>query len=288
MQNIILFGGTGHAGKAVARELLRRSFRVTLVARDPSKAQALAAQGARVIQGDPLSSAAIDEWLAGQDAVVSTLGKSVSPFDRGKPTFRQVDYEGNMRILRSAMAAGIRKFVYISAFHAERYPHLEYFRVHEHFSRQLERSGLDYSIIKPPAIFSAFQDLMVLASRGQMVHIGSGGKKTNPIYEGDLARVVCDALAPGSRVVEAGGPKQYTRRALNEIIQEGIRPGKKVRTIPMGLVQGMLPLLKIFDRNLYDKMAFFLAVSAEDIIAPVAGTMLFEDYVQVCRKNLKL
>jgi len=56
----------------------------------------------------------------------------------------------------------------------------------------------------------------------------------------------------------------------------------------MGMVQAMLPLLKIFNRNLYDKMAFFLAVSAEDIIAPVAGTMLFEDYVQVCRKNLKL
>ena len=186
-QRIILFGGTGHAGKAIARELLRRSFGVTLVARDPSKVQAIAAQGARVIQGDPLTSEAIGEWLSGHDAVVSALGKSVSPFDRGKASFRQVDYDGNMRILRSALAAGMRKFVYISAFHAERYPHLEYFRVHEHFSRQLERSGLDYSIIKPPAIFSAFQDLMVLASRGRMVHIGSGGKKTNPIHESDLA-----------------------------------------------------------------------------------------------------
>jgi uncharacterized protein YbjT (DUF2867 family) len=272
----------------VARELLRRAQPLTLVARDAAKAQGFVAQGARVVQADVLKPGALDGLLDGHHTVVSTLGKSVSPNDRSRPGFRQVDYEGNMHILRAAQAAGVRKFAYVSAFHAERYPHLVYFRVHEHFSRQLERSGLDYSIIKPPAIFSAFQDLMVMASRGRLVHIGSGDMRTNPIYEGDLARIICDALVPGSRVVEAGDPKLYTRRELNEIIQARIRPGRKVPTIPAGLVTTMLPLVRVFDRNLYDKMSFFLAVSAGDTIAPMTGSMLFEDYVSRCKTTLKL
>lgn len=288
MNSVILFGGTGHLGKAVARELLRRAQPLTIVARDASRAQGFVAQGARVVQADVLKQGALDGLLTGQDTVISTLGKSVSPNDRGGPGFRQVDYEGNMHILRAALAAGVRKFAYVSAFHAERYPHLEYFRVHEHFSRQLERSGLDYSIIKPPALFSAFQDLMVMASRGQLVHIGKGDKRTNPIYEGDLAGIICDALVPGSRVVEAGGPRLYTRRELNEIIQARIRPGKKIRTIPAGLVRSMLPLVRVFDRSMYDKMSFFLAVSAEDTIAPITGSMIFEDYVSRCKTSLKL
>jgi uncharacterized protein YbjT (DUF2867 family) len=51
---ILVFGATGSQGGAVARRLLDRGFRVRALTRDPQKpeAQALAEQGAEVVQGD--------------------------------------------------------------------------------------------------------------------------------------------------------------------------------------------------------------------------------------------
>ena len=89
---------------------------------------------------------------------------------------------------------GVKKFIYISAFHAERYPHLTYFHVHQQFAERLMRSGLAYTIIKPPALFSAFIDLFELAEKGRLINMGKGDKLTNPVYEGDVAAVCINAI----------------------------------------------------------------------------------------------
>ena len=114
----------------------------------------------------------LENILAKQDIIVSALGKSVSPNDKSKPTFKQVDFDANKNILDEAIKTGIKKFIYVSAFHAEKYLHLEYFKVHHDFSELLKKSGIDYSIVKPPAIFSAFIDMIEMAKKGQLVNIG--------------------------------------------------------------------------------------------------------------------
>ena len=57
-------------------------------------------------------------------------------------------------------------------------------------------------------------------------------------------------------------------------------PGKKIRTIPLGLVKNMLPLLKLFNRNLFDKLAFFVEVMQHDTIAPRLGKLRLKEYVE--------
>jgi uncharacterized protein YbjT (DUF2867 family) len=146
------------------------------------------------------------------------------------------------------------------------------------------KSGIDYSIVKPPAIFSAFIDLIEMAKKGQLVNIGQGDKKTNPIFEGDLAKITVDTINMQNSISEAGGKTIYTRKQLNEIIQNEINPRKKLRTIPIGLFKVSLPLIKLFSKNTFDKYAFFIAVMQHDTIAPQIGTMTFEEYVKM-KKN---
>src|SRR5690606_24073956 len=116
----------------------------------------------------------LDGLFTADSVVISAVGKSVSPFDRSKPGFQDVDFRVNMNILEAAKKAGIRKFVYVSAFHAEKYPKLAYFRAHQQFSEKLMASGIDYAIIKPPALFSAFIELIDLAKSGMLVNLGQG------------------------------------------------------------------------------------------------------------------
>lgn len=280
MKKVILFGSTGNLGKEIAKELVNQGYELTVVVRNEQKAKALSHIPSKYIIADVCNKSTLENILDKQDIVVSALGKSVSPNDKSKLTFREVDYSANANILNEATKAGIKKFIYVSAFHSEKYLHLEYFKVHHDFSELLKKSGIDYSIVKPPAIFSAFIDMIEMAKKGQLVNIGKGDKRTNPIYEGDLAKITVEAINKPNSIIEAGGKTIYTRKQLNEIVQNEIDNQKKIRTVPMGLFKVSLPIIKLFSKNTFDKFAFFIAVMQHDTIAPQLGTMTFEDYVK--------
>jgi len=284
MKKVILFGSTGNLGKEIAKELVKQGYDLTIVIRNEKKYKSLSDITTKYIIADVCNKTTLEHIFENQEIVISALGKSVSPNDKSKPTFRDVDYFANANILNEATKANIKKFVYVSAFHSENYLHLEYFKVHHDFSELLKKSGIDYSIVKPPAIFSAFIDMIEMAKKGQLMQIGKGDKKTNPIYEGDLAKITVDTINKQNSISEAGGKAIYTRKQLNEIIQNEIDNHKKIRTIPLILFKATLPIIKLFNKNTFDKFAFFIEVMQHDTIAPQLGTMVFEDYVKL-KKN---
>lgn len=277
---VLLFGATGNLGRAIAKELVTQGFELTAVVRNEEKAKTLANIAPHYRIADVCKPETFETILSNQDVVISALGKSVSPNDRSKPSFMDVDLTANSHILAQAVKTGIKKFVYISAFHSEKYLHLDYFRAHHEFAERLKKSGIDYSIIKPPAIFSAFIDLIEMARKGQLINMGRGDKKTNPIYEGDLAKIIVASIAQTNVTIEAGGKTTYTRKQLNEIVQREVDNRKKIRTIPIGLFKALLPVIKLIDKNTFDKFAFFLEVMQHDTLAPPVGEMTFEDYVR--------
>lgn len=280
MKKIILFGASGNLGQQVAKELVKNNYDLTLVVRSRSKAASLSVLSGKYIIADVCKKDSLKGICDNQDIVVSAVGKSVSPTDNGKETFRQVDLEGNSNILEQAKISGVKKFVYFSAFCSEDYPHLEYFRAHHEFSLLLIRSGIDYSIIKPPALYSAFKELILLARKGRLVTIGNGDKRTNPIFEGDLAKISVSAIEEKNKIIEAGGNCIYTRRQLQEIIQRIVNDKKRIKTVPVWSIKSALPIIRLFDRNMFDKFSFFLAVMSQDTIAPMVGKSSFPDYIK--------
>ena len=51
-------------------------------------------------------------------------------------------------------------------------------------------------------------------------------------------------------------------------------------SMPIGLVKLSLPMMKLFNKNAYDKFAFYIKVMGHDTIAPKIGKMKFEDYIK--------
>ena len=279
MDKALLFGATGNLGREIAGELKKQGYGITAVARSEALAKSLAGTVDEYVIADVMRDGSLRGVCDGFAIIISALGKSVSPKDRSKPSFRDVDYAANSRILKEAIKGGVRKFIYVSAFQAGEYPHLEYFRAHHDFAEELIRSGVDYVIVEPPALFSAFLDMFDLAAKGRLMTLGDGLRRTNPIYEGDLAAVCVAAIKESRKTIAAGGREIFTRRQLAQIVQSHVNPGKKVRRVPLGLVRALLPLTRAFDRNTYDKFAFFIQVMAEDTIAPQVGETRFEDYI---------
>jgi uncharacterized protein YbjT (DUF2867 family) len=110
--------------------------------------------------------------------------------------------------------------------------------------------------------------------------MGKGDKKTNPIYEGDLAKLCVDNLHKANTTIEAGGKTIYTRAQLNAIIQREVDPNRKVRTLPLTLLKVVLPFIRMVDKNTFDKFSFFAEVMQHDTIASQVGEMQFEDYIK--------
>lgn len=280
MKKVLLFGASGNLGRRIAAELTTRGFSTTAVVRSQAKAESLKDSVEKCVVASVTKPGELENICDGFDVVISALGKSVSPNDKSKASFHDVDFRANNYILREAVSAEVKKFVYVSALGAEKYPKLAYFKAHHDFTEKLVNSDLNFSIVKPPAIFSAFRDLIELARKGRLMTIGKGSKRTNPIYEGDLARVCVDAIGEANAVIEAGGKEILTRGEINEIIQRAVAPGKKIRRVPLAAFKVGLPLLKIIDKNMFDKFAFFTEVVQHDALAPQIGERRLEDYVK--------
>ena len=278
MAKILLFGGTGHIGRAIAQALCERGHQVTAVVRREQTARPLLKSVAHFITAEVTQPQTLKGICQGYDVVVSALGKSVSPNDWSKPSFEDVDLQANLNIIKEAVESGVGQFMYISAFYSEHFRHLTYFRVHDDFSRMLQNSGLRYAIVQPPAVMSSFLDLADMARRGWLVTIGPGSNRTNPISEGDLAIVCADLIGQPNTIVSAGGQHVYTRHEINEIIQRLSAPKRKVHRVPAWLLRAALPFWKIVNRNMYDKLAFFNEVIHHDLLAPKVGATGLEDY----------
>jgi uncharacterized protein YbjT (DUF2867 family) len=280
MKKVLLVGGTGQLGKKIAAELIQQGYAVTALVRNEEKKSVLGNIISEFIVADITQSGQLTGICKGIDIVVSSLGKSVSIHDKSKPTFRQIDFEANSTILNEAVKECVQKFVYVSAFGAENYLHLDYFKVHHDFSEELKASGINYTIVKPPAIFSSFLDLVDMAKKGRLMTMGKGDKVTNPIDASDLAKICIEGINRDNTITEAGGKTVYSRQQINEIIQQEIRPTGKVRRVPVGPIRLLSPMLKIINRNLYDKIAFFLEVTQHDTLAPKIGTTTLEEWVK--------
>ncbi len=281
MKKVIVFGASGNVGHNVVKELVEQNYEVTAVVRTQEKAQQLSELTLNYVIADVQHKETLCGICDGFDIVISTLGKSVSINDKSKSSFYDIDYFGNKYILDEAKKSKVKKFVYLSAIHAEKYQHFLYFKAHHNFSELLITSDIDYSIVKVPAIFSAFLDVMDLAKKGHLVTLGDGQCKTNPIYEGDVAKVIVNAIKTPFSIIEAGGSRIYTRKQINELIQQSVNPTKKCRHVPVFLVGLLLPFIKIFDKNTYDKLSFFLEVTQHDVIAPMVGDSSLEEYIRM-------
>lgn len=106
MTTIAIFGATGRTGRRVLERAVAAGLTVRMLARNPDAA---APPGDRVtvVRGDILDSVAVEETLAGADAVISVFGQV-----KGSPQTLQTD--GTRAITEGMHRLGIRRIITLS------------------------------------------------------------------------------------------------------------------------------------------------------------------------------
>lgn len=106
MTVISLFGATGKTGRRVLSRAIDAGYEVRALVREPAKLS-VASPGLTVIRGDVLDADAVDQTVAGSDAVLSLFGQV-----KGSPPTLQAD--GTKHIIDAMQRHGVTRIVTLS------------------------------------------------------------------------------------------------------------------------------------------------------------------------------
>ncbi|MEX0173931.1 NmrA/HSCARG family protein [Streptomyces sp. LMG1-1-1.1] len=161
---ILVLGGTGRQGGAVARELLRRGATVHALVRDPGKeeARALAEAGAVLVRGDLDDPASLLAAMEGVDGVFS-----VQTF-RG-PGGCEAEVRQGKAVADAAVEAGVRHFVYSSVGGADRDTRVPHFESKLEVEEYLRTLDLPTTVLRPVMFHDILLDIAPRPVEGELV-----------------------------------------------------------------------------------------------------------------------
>jgi len=192
---IAVTGATGFVGQALLDEASAQGLSLRALTRKPQSPRA----GVEWVRGDLADKAALASLVDGVRAVIHVAGlttaKDAAAFEAGNVT-------GTLTLIEAALAAGVPRLVHVSSL-AAREPELSlYGGSKARGERMVRASGLDWTIVRPPAVYGPRDDAMFelfRSARWGVVPAVRGGR-TSLIHAEDLARLLL-ALVPGGEGV---------------------------------------------------------------------------------------
>jgi len=225
---LAITGGTGFVGRHLIALALAKKHEVRALARSPQPAM----QGVEWIEGaiDPARN--LDRLVEGVDAVIHVAGAINAPDRAG---FAACNIEGTVAMLSAAHEAGVTRFVHVSSLAAREPALSDYGWSKAEAERRVESSGLDWTIVRPPAVYGPgdreMLELFRMAARGVMVVPPEG--RVSVIEVGDLCRLLLAcARQQGLRKIyeiDDGTVRGLTHRELALALGEAV--GKRVSVV---------------------------------------------------------
>lgn len=281
-KKILLAGATGYLGKHVAKELTKQQYPTTILVRNQSKVSGNL-DIAKVIVAEITKPETLSGTMDDIDVLISTVGITKQ---KDGLTYMDVDYQANLNILNEAKKAGVKKFIYVSAFNADKLTHLKMCHAKELFVQELINSGMDYCIIRPNGFFSDMTEFLKMAKKGKAELFGDGNYRMNPIHGEDLAEVCVNAINADEKTIEVGGPEVFTHNQIVELAFNTLNKKVKVNYMPEWVRKMILWFARTFTSSrTYGPMEFFFTVLAMDMVAPKYGKHTLSEFFNNQKSN---
>jgi uncharacterized protein YbjT (DUF2867 family) len=275
IKRVLVAGATGYLGRFVAREFKSRGFFVRAMARSPEKLDPIRDSLDEVFQAEVTRPETLEGACDGMDVVFSSVGITKQ---KGKLTFKDVDYQGNKNLLEVAQRAGVGKFIYVSVFRGPSLLHLDIVKAHEDFVNVLSASGMDHTVIRPTGFFSDMGEYVKMAKRGRVYLFGDGNNRINPIHGADLAKVCVDAVDGDGKEIDVGGPEVLTHREIARLALQAVGKRERISSVPIWLMRALVSLTRVFNRHQGELLAFMSEAMTSDGIAPESGSRLLAEH----------
>lgn len=282
---VLVAGATGYLGGYVTKEFKKRGYFVRVLVRKESQKEMFKdIEVDEFFVGEVTDAESIKNATAGMQWVFSSIGITRQ---KDGMTYMDVDYRGNLNLLKDAEKNHVEWFQYVSVFGSELVPELKIIEAKEKFVTALKNSTINGSIIRPTGYFSDLKEVLEMAGNGRVYLFGSGDYKINPISGEDLAVVCVDSLQNNAKVVNVGGPKIYTQNQIAEIAFKVLNKRAKVTHIPLWIRDVTVFLLRTFTNSkFYGPLEFFMEAMTNDYATDCYGKDLLEDFYSQQAKTL--
>ncbi|MEO1543362.1 MAG: complex I NDUFA9 subunit family protein [Pseudomonadota bacterium] len=220
---VTIFGGSGFVGRYATRELAERGWRIRAASRRPDLAGHLQPMGAvgqiHAIQANLRYPESVQQAVAGSDAVVIAVGVLAST---GKQTFNALHVDGPRAVAKAAKEAGVETLIYVSAIGADATSSANYAKSKAAGEAAVLEEFPEAVILRPSIVFGPedqfFNRFAGMAKMAPLLPLIGGGKtKFQPVYVGDLALAISNAVEGGAKpgeIYELGGPEVLSFRQL--------------------------------------------------------------------------
>jgi NADH dehydrogenase len=237
---ILVSGGTGFVGSAIAKELMRRGERVAVLGRDAEKIRKRLGTDVEPREGDVRDPQSLAAAMTGIDVVINAVQFPGSPIENRRKgyTFEEVDLKGTRHQVDAAKAAGVRRFVYISGVGTSKTADRHWFRykweAEKYLQDTAQAAGFEWAVLRPTWIFGpddvSLNRILGMSKLLPFVPMfGDGKQSMQPVFIDDVARAAADiALKPeaANTLFEIGGPDVMS---MNDVIKTALEVRSKKR-----------------------------------------------------------
>jgi len=249
---VTVFGGSGFLGRYVVRALAKRDYRIRVAVRRPELAGHLQPVGRvgqiHAVQANLRYPASVAAAMRDSEVAINLVGILT---ESGRQTFDAVQGTGAETIAKAAAAVSAR-MVHVSAIGADAESASGYARAKAAGEQAVLAAVPGASILRPSVVFGPEDDFTNrfagLAKVSPFLPlIGGGTTRLQPVYVGDVAQAVADAVEgktkPGA-IYELGGPEILTMREIMEFILEVTERKRLLLPLPFGLAKLQASLLQ--------------------------------------------
>src|SRR6202795_714317 len=249
---VTVFGGSGFLGRSVVRALCKRDYRIRVAVRRPELAGHLQPLGRggqiHAVQANLRYPASVEAAMRDSRAAINLVGILA---EGGAQTFDAVQGAGAGAVARAAPAAGAA-MVHVSAIGADENSASRYARAKAAGEKVVLAAVPSASILRPSVVFGPedqFPNRFAALARMSpaLPLIGGGLTKLQPVYVGDVATAVADAVDGKTKQgvpYELGGPEVLTMREIMEIILSITERKRMLISLPFALARLQALLLQ--------------------------------------------
>jgi uncharacterized protein YbjT (DUF2867 family) len=249
---VTVFGGSGFVGRNVVRALCKRDYRIRVAVRRPELAGHLQPLGRvgqiHAVQANLRYPASIEAAMRDSHVAINLVGILA---EAGAQTFDAVQAAGAGAVAKVAAAVGAR-MVHVSAIGADENSPSRYARSKVAGEMAVLAAVPSATILRPSVVFgpedqftNRFAALAQVSPALPL--IGGGTTKLQPVFVGDVATAVAEAVdrkARAGATYELGGPEVLTMREIMEMILAIIERRRMLVSLPFGLAKLQALLLQ--------------------------------------------
>jgi uncharacterized protein YbjT (DUF2867 family) len=231
---ILVVGATGQLGRLVTHRLVHRGEDVRVLLRPGSRREDVTATGAHVVAGDLREPGSLRAACDEVDTVITTANATAR---KPPDTIDSVDRHGNRNLIDAADAAGVRRFVFISAMGADPAHPLPLLSAKGEAEQHLQATDMAWTVLRPNVFMDKLVPIVVggPAVAGHPVTlVGSGARRHSFVAMDDVASYVVAALeheeSVGS-VLTIGGPQPLSWHDVVASFERELQRSLSVRTL---------------------------------------------------------